>query len=670
MNLLLAALVNGAVLSVLNALAVWLGLRLASRRGWNAATRYVVWWAALLTVVVLPLWYLSSTLWRQPRATAGKAATDVRFVRNPSGALVSNAPFRADARLSAEALSRSAGWFPLKVADSQWPRWVLGLWALLSAFMLVRLLASYVLLRGRKMRAAGVPPHLAALVDGWKERCGCSRRTVRLAASSEVTTPMVAGFGRPSILIPKRLLEALDADEIGQIGLHEVAHLARGDDYALIVQRVLEAVFVLHPVVHCIGRALDLEREIACDDFVLKATGRARPYAACLAKVVELTGGVRGSLTAAAAVAEGRSHLSRRINMLLDSARHSGTRLLKVRMTAAIAAIAVLAGLAAQAPGMLAFAPPTVAAIQQASVIPQPPPPAPPETAVQAPAPAPQELAVQPAAPPIKISVTVQDEQHRNVPGLTAENFRVLEDGVPQKIVAISSQEMPASLGILLDSSGSMKDRLAEAQKAVGVFLALTQPATQSFLITYNSDAVVAQGFIPDAGQIQSKVVQVQPRGGTSLREAILLALQQMQAAPNPRKGLLIVSDGSPDNSSGHSANDVTAAVSAANIPIDAISFSASGSHDEPRGLAFLTQLARLSGGQHFIVAGEGPLPAAQAAAAGIARQNSYTIEYHSTNPGRDGRFRRLQVEVLPPPGMSRLKATYDAGYYPTPRDH
>src|SRR5260370_42364254 len=85
------------------------------------------------------------------------------------------------------------------------------------------------------------------------------------------------------------------------MGLHEAAHLARGDDVALVLQRLLQAVFALHPVVHWIARRIDLEREIACDDFVVEATGQPRPYAACLTRVVELTGGGRTSPGPAAA---------------------------------------------------------------------------------------------------------------------------------------------------------------------------------------------------------------------------------------------------------------------------------------------------------------------------------------------------------------------------------
>src|SRR5207244_1968074 len=144
----------------------------------------------------------------------------------------------------------------------------------------------------------------------------------------EIGTPIAAGPRNPTILIPARFLEELDEAELDQIGLHEAAHLARRDDYALLLQRLITAVFSWHPVARWIGRRIDLEREIACDDIVVAATGHAKPYAACLTRVVELATGATASPLAAAAADE-RSHFSARVEMLLNRTRRTGTRLLK-----------------------------------------------------------------------------------------------------------------------------------------------------------------------------------------------------------------------------------------------------------------------------------------------------------------------------------------------------
>src|SRR5258708_1351577 len=174
------------------------------------------------------------------------------------------------------------------IPAGRWPVWIAAAWLLATALMLLRLIASFILLERRKARAIDAPAHLAARVAGWLGRCGGARRRVRLAVSAEIGTPIAAGPRKPTILIPIRFSEELDESELDQIGLHEAAHLARRDDYALLLQRLLTAVFVWHPVAHWIARRIDLEREIACGDVVGEATGPAKPYAPALTRVVEL----------------------------------------------------------------------------------------------------------------------------------------------------------------------------------------------------------------------------------------------------------------------------------------------------------------------------------------------------------------------------------------------
>ena len=218
---------------------------------------------------------------------------------------------------------------------------------------------------------------------------------VRALISPDIASPMAAGLFRPAILLPERLLAELDGEEIEQIRLHETAHLLRRDDVALLIQRLMEALFALHPVVRWITRRIDLEREIACDDFVVEQTGQPRPYASCLTRVVEIAGGVRSSLAAAAATEE-RSHLARRIEMLLDKTRHKGTRLLKARLLLFAAMLLALAVGAVRTPGLIAFAA-SDSFYDQESVPPEPPaPPAAPEP----PSPAAPPVPAAPPAPP------------------------------------------------------------------------------------------------------------------------------------------------------------------------------------------------------------------------------------------------------------------------------
>lgn len=377
MNAILAALINAGIAGAALTLACWLVLSAAPRRALNAATRYAVWWITLLAVLTLPVFYLPHRA--EPVSTFAPIAP-------PSGptetfTVTDTAPITSEA----PAPSR---WpqFPLEFSAGAWPVRIFAVWGIAALLMLLRLAASYALLERRKR---GARP--AKNFERW---------SVRALISSEVASPMAAGLFRPAILLPERLLTELDDDELEQIRLHETAHLLRRDDIALLVQRTIEALFALHPVVRWITRQIDLEREIACDDFVVEQTGQARPYASCLTRVVEIADGVRSSIVAAAATEE-RSHLARRIEMLLDKTRHKGTRLLKIRLAVTVAALAVLTSIAVRTPGIVAFAASDQDSwIDQAPVPPEPP--AAPEAPVTPAPPAPPEPQgpPAPAAPP------------------------------------------------------------------------------------------------------------------------------------------------------------------------------------------------------------------------------------------------------------------------------
>jgi beta-lactamase regulating signal transducer with metallopeptidase domain len=374
MNTLASALVNGAVLSAVLTAAVWLFLRLAPRRFLNAATRHMIWWMVLAITMVLPALQFPIHLPRPAKpiqAELPAAYGTLTIPRISSRMEQVIRPIPPFTPLELPPSSRPTLSFPIRVTAGAWLKPILWIWLFAGTLLLLRLVADYAALHRRKTFAKDVPPQLQARAANWLELCGARRRNVRLAASAEIDIPVAVGPRSPAILIPARLLEAIEEGALDQIGLHEAAHIARYDDYALLLQRVIEALFALHPVVRWTTRQIDLEREIACDDFVVQATRRARSYASCLTQMVELCGIVRPALVAAP-VADDLSHLTRRVEMLLDTTRRTGTRLLKARLSAVIAIVAALAWLAVKTPQLVAFAKPIVehAAKQVASQLP------------------------------------------------------------------------------------------------------------------------------------------------------------------------------------------------------------------------------------------------------------------------------------------------------------
>jgi beta-lactamase regulating signal transducer with metallopeptidase domain len=347
MNEAWPALVNGALLSVLPAAAVWVALRLTPRRWLNAATRYAVWWMVLAIVIALPAFYPRARNSREPltapraEGVAAAAAAPRLPAGSPPGA-------------------RLAEWRPIEIHRGWWWRMLPIVWMMGSLLLLVRLTVSYMALCRKSGRAIDAPERLQASAGRWLALVGAGGREARLAISAEIAIPVATGPRRPSILIPARLFEELSDDDVEQIGLHEAAHLARRDDYALMAQRVLEAALALHPVVRWITRQIDLEREIACDDLAVEATGCPQHYAACLTRAFALCGGVRASFAGANA-ADDRSHLSRRVELLVERTRRTGARLHSGRVAAFAAALAALACLAGRAPALVEFGGPRTA---------------------------------------------------------------------------------------------------------------------------------------------------------------------------------------------------------------------------------------------------------------------------------------------------------------------
>jgi beta-lactamase regulating signal transducer with metallopeptidase domain len=354
MSAILAAFINGGIAGAAVTIAVWFVLSIAPRRALNAATRYAVWWVTLLIVVALPLFYLPRRA--EPVDSSPSKATTAQLVAmTETPAPPVSKPLNND-------LPQPSRWpqFPLELNAGAWPTRIFTFWGIVAVVMFVRLFASYIILERRKHRA-----HATERLRRWP---------IRALISRDISSPMAAGLFRPAILLPERLLAELDDHELEQIRVHETAHLLRRDDIALLIERTVEAFFALHPVVRWITRQIDLEREIACDDFVVEQTGQARPYATCLTRVVEIAGGMRSSIVAAAATEE-RSHLARRIEMLLDKSRHKGTRLLKIRLSLMVVALIALTIVATRSPGIVAFAAQQDSFMDQVPLPPEPPSP-------------------------------------------------------------------------------------------------------------------------------------------------------------------------------------------------------------------------------------------------------------------------------------------------------
>jgi beta-lactamase regulating signal transducer with metallopeptidase domain len=345
-------LINAAVLTTGATFVLWVFLRITPRWALNASTRYALWWIALLLAVVLPVVFVPSLhirnalppslgalpmeeLARLPVLTVPK--TPIAAVR-PDVTSNSTSSLRKVVNENEIVPNVSIGnrlrslvpAFPIRVRAGFWMELVLTMWLLASTILLVRLAVSYLSLSLRCARAVDSPESLQRKAGSWIDECKITTRRVRFAASREIDTPLAIGLFRCAILIPDAYSDSFIEEDLKQIVVHEAAHLGRGDDVALLLQRFIEALLPWHPAVRWIARLLDFEREVACDDWVVKATGHSRAYAMCLTRVAEY-GGAADAVRSTPTVIGMRSDLARRVDCLLNSRNRLKPQLLRVR---------------------------------------------------------------------------------------------------------------------------------------------------------------------------------------------------------------------------------------------------------------------------------------------------------------------------------------------------
>ncbi len=265
------------------------------------------------------------------------------------------------------------------------------------------------------------------------------------------------------------------------------------------------------------------------------------------------------------------------------------------------------------------------------------------------------------------IPVTVTDPLNRVVTGLDKEHFRITEDNVEQAILHFTSEDSALSAGIVFDTSGSMGNKLQKSRQAVAEFAKTANPDDEFFLVQFNSSPQLTVGFTHETEEILNRITFTQSRGQTALLDAVYLALHEMRKAKNPRKALLIISDGG-DNNSRYTSGEVKNLVREADVQIYGIGiFEPLGNRgrtaEELNGPSLLSDIAEQTGGRAYPVENLNDLPDI-AAKIGIELRNQYIIGYSSTNRERDGKYRRVRVRVVQPRGFPPLRAFWRLGYY------
>ncbi|MBV9155814.1 MAG: VWA domain-containing protein [Acidobacteriaceae bacterium] len=267
----------------------------------------------------------------------------------------------------------------------------------------------------------------------------------------------------------------------------------------------------------------------------------------------------------------------------------------------------------------------------------------------------------------VLIPVSVTDASNRYVLGLERQDFHIFEDGTEQKVTQFSGEDAPLSVGLLVDTSGSMGEKINISRQAVTQFLKTMNSKDEAFLIEFSDRADLAVGFTSHSADIEEKLGSVESQGLTALLDAVHLGLSQMKTAMNPRKALLIISDGG-DNNSRYSAAEIKDLVREADVQIYAMgvfepfaSFVLGAA--ELSGPRLLSQLAEQTGGRAFAATRSSDLPGI-ATRIGIELRNQYVLAYPPLNQQHNGKYRKVEVKLNQPQGLSPLKARWRLGYY------
>jgi Ca-activated chloride channel family protein len=269
----------------------------------------------------------------------------------------------------------------------------------------------------------------------------------------------------------------------------------------------------------------------------------------------------------------------------------------------------------------------------------------------------------------VVLHASVLNDRSVFVPGLKQENFRVFEDKVEQKLAVFKQEDVPVSFGLVIDNSGSMRDKRPQVNAAALTFVKTSNPQDEGFVVNFNDDYYLdtEHDFTNDLNEMRTALERIDARGSTALYDAVIGSLDHLKKGTRDKKVILIVTDGE-DNASRHSLENTVEQAQRNDALIYAVGvFSDDDIKHNRRAMkkarTALSQLANATGGLAFFPEDANDTEAICTQIAHDIR-NQYTLAYYPSNVARDGSFRSVQVEIMPPHGSGKLSVRTRSGYY------
>ena len=263
----------------------------------------------------------------------------------------------------------------------------------------------------------------------------------------------------------------------------------------------------------------------------------------------------------------------------------------------------------------------------------------------------------------VVLHATVRNRNGALVSGLGKEDFQVYEDGALQQIESFSHEDIPVTVGLVVDNSGSMGPKRPEVISAILSFARSSNAEDQMFVVTFNENVSFGlpdgTPFTDKGPELRAALSKIAASGMTALYDAVAAALEHLKKGKRDKKVLIVISDGG-DNASKHSLAEIMAMAGQSDAIIYTIGVF--DENDPDRDPGALKRLARASGGEAFLPGSpKDVFPVCEQIARDI--RNQYSITYLPTNAKQDGSYRVIQVYAVAP-GRERLTVRTRAGYY------
>ena len=268
----------------------------------------------------------------------------------------------------------------------------------------------------------------------------------------------------------------------------------------------------------------------------------------------------------------------------------------------------------------------------------------------------------------VVLSATVIDDHGRLISGLKADDFHVFEDGKPQAITALQEQDVPVSIGLLIDNSGSMRTKRQAVNEAALDMVRASNPQDETFVVNFADEAYIDQDFTSDINKLRDGLSHIDSKGGTALYDAVIASADYMaKNAKRAKEVLLIITDGE-DNASGTNLEETVRRIQDLQGPVvysigllfDDMGGGGRESHRARRALQLLSDE---TGGLAFFPKNLGQV---DQIADEVARdiRNQYTISYHSSKPASLGGYRVVHVDAKAK-GYNKMTVRTRPGYFP-----